>query len=72
MATTQVGTIHVDREACCGNGMCVALAPEWFDLDENGVVVLLAPNVTAEQVDTIDRAAANCPTAAITLGRSNA
>ncbi|MFJ9381232.1 ferredoxin [Streptomyces sp. NPDC101455] len=62
-----MATIRVDREACCGNGMCVALAPDVFDLDDDGVVVLLDPTATAQNEAAVAQAIACCPTAVITL-----
>jgi 4Fe-4S single cluster domain len=33
--------ITVPREKCCGTSQCVLAAPELFDQDDNGVVLLL-------------------------------
>jgi len=62
-------TIRADREACCGNGMCVALAPGIFDLDDDGVVTVLDPAVTEQNEQVVKETVANCPTAAITVER---
>lgn len=35
--------ISVDTEKCCGAGQCVLVAPEIFDQDEDGIVILLDP-----------------------------
>jgi ferredoxin len=43
-------------------------APELFDQrDDDGVVVLLNPNPTAEQAESARRAAAACPALAIRI-----
>jgi ferredoxin len=35
--------ITVDRELCIGAGQCVLAAPELFDQDDEGTVLLLHP-----------------------------
>ncbi|MFJ3212562.1 ferredoxin [Streptomyces flaveolus] len=58
--------ISIDFDKCCGAGQCVLAAPEVFDQrDEDGVVVLLDENPSAEQADHVVQAAAVCPAAAI-------
>ncbi|WP_329343610.1 ferredoxin [Streptomyces sp. NBC_01352] len=60
-----MATIRVDREACCGNGMCFAIAPEVFDLGDDGAVVLIDPKLTPQNEAAVGQAIANCPTGAI-------
>ncbi|ATA27762.1 ferredoxin [Mycobacterium lepraemurium] len=56
----------VDQDVCASSGNCVVNAPEGFDQrDDDGVVVLLNPNPTAEQAQGAWRAAAACPSLAI-------
>ncbi|MBL1118655.1 ferredoxin [Streptomyces sp. 110] len=60
--------VQVDEAKCCGAGQCVLIAPEVFDQrDEDGIVVLLAPEPAADQRSDVREAAAVCPAAAITL-----
>ena len=40
--------VEVDRDVCIGAGMCVMNAPEVFDQDDEGIVVVLEPEVPAE------------------------
>jgi ferredoxin len=42
----------VDRELCIGSGECVFAAPEVFDQDDDGFVIVLteSPDAHAEQV----------------------
>jgi ferredoxin len=61
--------IRADREACCGNGMCAALAPEIFGLDDDGIVTVLDPAVTGQNEQLVGEVVASCPTAAITVER---
>lgn len=56
--------IAVDRRTCVGSGMCAALAPEHFRLEEN------RSRPVRELADPDDRvidAAESCPTEAITV-----
>jgi ferredoxin len=57
--------ITADRDVCIGAGMCVMTAPEMFDQDDEGIVVLLEADVPAEQADAAVRAVANCPSGAL-------
>jgi ferredoxin len=60
--------VSVDQDICASAGNCVMNAPEVFDQrDEDGVVVLLNPNPTADQAEGARRAAAFCPAMAIQI-----
>jgi ferredoxin len=56
----------VDRDACMGSGNCVFWAPGVFDLDEDGIAIVVG-DLTGRDED-VRTAAANCPTAAIRVG----
>jgi ferredoxin len=55
----------VDRAQCVGNGVCVALAPGAFTLDETMKAVVTNP--AAESEASLLAAAEACPTQAIYL-----
>lgn len=58
--------VTVDQDKCVSSGQCVLNAAEVFDQrDEDGVVVLLAPDPGPDQTDNARRAAAACPALAI-------
>ncbi|MFD8147217.1 ferredoxin [Streptomyces sp. NPDC059708] len=59
---------HVDRERCIGAGMCAVTAPEVFDQDDDGLVVLLDAEPDAARLTSARMAAGVCPSGAITLG----
>ena len=49
--------VTVDQNICASSGNCVMTAPEVFDQrDEDGVVVLLNANPSAEQAEGARRA----------------
>lgn len=58
-------TVAVDRGTCIGNGVCLALAPRAFALDESMRAVVRDP--TAESYDALIAAAESCPVQAIYL-----
>ncbi|MBC9955578.1 ferredoxin [Yimella sp. cx-51] len=58
-------TLHIDRIACTGHGLCAALLPEQVSLDEWGYPVVHAQEVDADLGRTAVRL---CPVAALRLG----
>jgi ferredoxin len=57
--------IVVDRRKCAGEAICVGIAPEVFDLDEEQIAVVINPEGT--DYDTIMEAAQACPQDAISV-----
>jgi len=57
--------IKIDKGKCISAGTCVAIAPNTFELDDEGKVVLKDPKGDEEQ--TIIDAAKSCPTQAIEI-----
>jgi len=60
-------TDAVDRDACMGSGNCAFWAPGVFDLDEDGIAVVVGDPAGREE--DVRKAAANCPTSAIRFAR---
>lgn len=56
--------VSVDRERCAGHGVCMIYAPGAFDLDDDGVAVVIDQGADAE---SLRRAKDNCPEHAITV-----
>ena len=59
--------VEVDMEKCCGSGMCAALAPGVFEMDDRGKLVVLRSEVPDNEVDEVEQARLCCPVSAITL-----
>lgn len=57
--------VIVDRTLCVGTGMCTSIAPDLFELDDNGVLVLHEERITARAREEIDDAIACCPVEAL-------
>ena len=68
---TSSARVTADAGACIGYGNCVSVAPEVFDLDEDGAVTVRQPEVTGDQAAQAADAADNCPAYAITIERVN-
>jgi ferredoxin len=63
--------VIVDRSRCIGSGMCTSIAPEVFDLDDEGNLVVLLPLAsTTDQIAAVRDATACCPVEAISLALS--
>ena len=59
--------LGVDRDRCVGAGMCALTAPEVFDQDDDGIVVLLEAEPSDDQQPLVRRAASLCPARVISL-----
>lgn len=60
--------IVFDRDACQGHNRCYLLAPELFDVDDDGYAVLLIDGDLPSELEAKARLATdNCPEYAITL-----
>jgi ferredoxin len=57
--------VRVDSTTCVVSSLCVYRAPEVFDQDEEGRVVVLDSEPPAELHDRVRRAARGCPTHSI-------
>jgi ferredoxin len=58
--------VTVDQNICASSGNCVMNSPEVFDQrDEDGVVVLLNDQPSAEHAAGVRQAASACPAQAI-------
>jgi ferredoxin len=59
--------VTVDRAVCVGAAQCVLAAPELFDQDDDGLVVLL-DGALSDSLDALARGAAwRCPSGAISI-----
>jgi ferredoxin len=59
--------VRINADTCMGSGNCAFWAPKVFDLDDNGIAVVLDPE--GEPEDKIIAAAAGCPTRSIIVLR---
>ncbi|WP_030904243.1 ferredoxin [Streptomyces sp. NRRL F-5126] len=59
--------VTVDRDLCQGAGQCVLRSPLVFDQDDEGLVVLVRPDVPEEEREAAADAAYLCPAGAISV-----
>lgn len=59
--------ILLDRAKCTGLGICESLAPDVFEVDENGDLVMLTEVVPDGMLEDVEAAIAGCPTEALRL-----
>ena len=57
--------ISADRSACIGSGMCVVTAPDVFDQDDDGLVVLLLDEPVGADAQAAREAVGLCPAQAL-------
>lgn len=59
--------IVADRTKCDGLGMCEAMAPDFFEVGDDGTVVVLDEHPGAEHRTDLAAAVDACPVLALTL-----
>jgi ferredoxin len=57
--------VEVDRDRCEGNAVCVGIAPDLFELDDEDYAVVKADPVPSDREDPAGQAVAECPRAAL-------
>lgn len=61
--------VCVDFSKCTGLGICESLAPEFFEVDETGTLLLLKEDVSDDELQSVEEAVAGCPTEALRIER---
>lgn len=59
--------IVLDEEACEGNGLCEAIAPDVFELDDDDRLLIRRTTLSQGELEDVERAVASCPRAALRL-----
>jgi ferredoxin len=57
--------VEVDRDRCEGNAVCVGIAPDLFELDDEDYAVVKVDQVPADLEDAAEQSIAECPRAAL-------
>jgi ferredoxin len=63
--------VHVNSEVCAGFGICLGIAPEVFELHDDGYAIVLVSEVGPQDEDLVRRAASQCPAQAISLSEDS-
>jgi ferredoxin len=61
--------ISIDRSLCSGYGVCESLAPDVFELGDDGIAVLRAG---MSEDEAVQEARDSCPAGAISIARVEA
>jgi ferredoxin len=59
--------VVVDADKCTGLGLCESIAPDFFEVQDDGSLELLRSDVEISQRATLDEAVRSCPTEALKL-----
>lgn len=59
--------VRIDRARCAGLGLCEAVAPDIFEVDEGGELVLLVDEPADERRGDVEDAVSGCPTQALSV-----
>ena len=59
--------VYVKKENCIGCGVCTAIAPAVFALDEDGLAENVLGEIPEDLMASVEEAAASCPTQAIII-----
>ena len=59
--------VQIDSAVCQGHGRCTMVAPEVFDVDDDGKGSVVLDPVPEDQLEAVRKAVGNCPERAITL-----
>ena len=57
----------VDRDECIGCGLCASICSAVFEMDEEGIAIVIADPVPADVKEEAIEAEESCPTGAISL-----
>jgi ferredoxin len=59
--------IAVDRGRCTGIGICESISPAYFEVGDDGVLVLVRDTVGDADRAEVEEAVRSCPAAALTI-----
>lgn len=59
--------VKCDFDLCESNAVCVGMAPDVFELDDNDYLVILNEEVPAEREEELRQVVASCPRSALSL-----
>jgi ferredoxin len=59
--------VQADFDLCEANALCVGIAPETFELDDDDFLQILDESVTDDDLPVVEQAVAACPKSAISI-----
>lgn len=62
-----MAVVKADFNACQGYANCVVAAPDVYDIDDEGTVVLLKDSITDDERPNVEDAVSSCPVSALSI-----
>lgn len=62
-----MAVVKADFDACQGYANCVVAAPDVYDIDDEGTVVLLKDSITDDERPNVEDAVSSCPVSALSI-----
>lgn len=59
--------IKADFDLCESNGVCVGMAPDVFDLDDDDYLVILEADVPEDRREEMRQVVGSCPKSALSI-----
>ncbi|MFE7569911.1 ferredoxin [Streptomyces sp. NPDC057539] len=59
--------IAVDRGRCTGIGICESISPAYFEVGDDGVLILVRETVGEADREQVEEAVRSCPAAALAI-----
>lgn len=59
--------VTVDFDKCTGLGICESLAPDFFEVNDDGELLVLKEEIGDDELQEVEEAVAGCPTEALKI-----
>lgn len=59
--------VTVDFDKCTGLGICESLAPDFFEVNDDGELLVLKKEISDSELQEVEEAVAGCPTEALKI-----
>ncbi len=59
--------VTVDFDKCTGLGICESLAPDFFEVNDDGELLVLKEEISDEELQEVEEAVNGCPTEALKI-----
>ncbi|KRA37777.1 ferredoxin [Nocardioides sp. Root614] len=59
--------VTVDFDKCTGLGICESLAPDFFEVNDDGELLVLKEEISDDELQEVEEAVNGCPTEALKI-----
>ena len=63
--------VVLDRSKCTGLGICESVASDFFEVDDNGDLLVHKEDVSEDELASVEDAVNSCPTEALRILRAS-